>query len=95
MFFGALLVQRGQDPELLAQSREVLTPAVGAVNTIVLLTSSHRGPHRLPTSAHPTLAHIATATQPAPSDEVVGDARGAYLLGDNVLDTRPGDRAGR
>jgi len=40
VFFGAFLVQRGEDPELFAASRDVLSPAVGAVNTIVLLSSS-------------------------------------------------------
>lgn len=40
VFFAAFLVQRGQDPGVFAHSREALTPAVGAVNTIVLLTSS-------------------------------------------------------
>lgn len=40
VFFGAFLVQRGQDPALFAQSREALTVGVGAANTLVLLTSS-------------------------------------------------------
>ncbi|WP_354701176.1 Quinol oxidase subunit 3 [Paraconexibacter sp. AEG42_29] len=40
VFFVAFLVQRGQNPELFADSREALTVGVGAVNTLVLLTSS-------------------------------------------------------
>ena len=54
-FFAAFMVQRGQDPELFAQARETMTVAFGAVNTLVLLTSSlfvatavraHRGGRR-------------------------------------------------
>jgi nitric oxide reductase NorE protein len=40
LFFAAFLVQREQQPDLFAQSRETLTVAFGAVNTLVLLTSS-------------------------------------------------------
>jgi nitric oxide reductase NorE protein len=40
VFFAAFLVQRGQHPELFARSRETMTVAFGAANTIVLLTSS-------------------------------------------------------
>jgi nitric oxide reductase NorE protein len=40
LFFAAFLVQRGQHADLFAQSRETMTVAFGAVNTIVLLTSS-------------------------------------------------------
>jgi nitric oxide reductase NorE protein len=40
VFFAAFLVQRGQDPEVFAHSRETLTVVYGAVNTLVLLTSS-------------------------------------------------------
>ena len=39
-FFTAFLVQRGQDEATFASSREVLTVSVGALNTVVLLTSS-------------------------------------------------------
>lgn len=39
-FFAAFLAQRGQDPDLFAQGREALTLTFGAVNTLVLLTSS-------------------------------------------------------
>jgi nitric oxide reductase NorE protein len=39
-FFTAFLVQRGQDEATFAASREALTVPVGAINTIVLLTSS-------------------------------------------------------
>ena len=40
LFFAAFLAQRGQDPELFAHSRETMTVGFGAVNTLVLLTSS-------------------------------------------------------
>jgi len=40
VFFVAFLVQRGEDPATFAHSREALTVAVGAINTVVLLTSS-------------------------------------------------------
>jgi nitric oxide reductase NorE protein len=40
LFFAAFLVQRAQHPELFAQSRATMTVTFGAVNTLVLLTSS-------------------------------------------------------
>jgi nitric oxide reductase NorE protein len=40
VFFGAFLVQRGDEPELFARGRETLTVGLGVVNTVVLLTSS-------------------------------------------------------
>jgi nitric oxide reductase NorE protein len=40
VFFAAFLYERSAQPALFASSREALMPAVGAVNTLVLLTSS-------------------------------------------------------
>jgi nitric oxide reductase NorE protein len=39
-FFAAFLVQRGQQPAVFSRARETLTVGFGAVNTLVLLTSS-------------------------------------------------------
>lgn len=40
VFFAAFLIQRGAHPDLFAAGRQSLTVAFGAINTIVLLTSS-------------------------------------------------------
>ena len=40
LFFGAFLIGRADDPQTFAASREHLTVALGAINTIVLLASS-------------------------------------------------------
>jgi nitric oxide reductase NorE protein len=40
VFFAAFLVQRSQSPEVFAHSRADLTVAFGAINTVVMLTSS-------------------------------------------------------
>lgn len=40
VFFGVILALRGQHPEMFASSQSYLHPDLGAVNTLVLLTSS-------------------------------------------------------
>jgi nitric oxide reductase NorE protein len=71
LFFAAFLVQRAQTPQLFAASRATMTVAFGAVNTIVLLTSSllvatasraHRAGHRSHARRLVTLAGACAVT---------------------------------
>ena len=40
VFFGVFLYERGHDREVFEASRETLSPTIGAINTILLLTAS-------------------------------------------------------